>query len=114
MNFLRQFATVGFRTMSKNTGYYAVANGRQTGIFKSWTECEKQVKGFSKPVYKKFKVLSEAEEFLRNKASSTSATCSRNFPRCEPVSELYKLGTKDCVVVVSTLYNNLKQLVTTC
>ena len=35
--------------------YYAVKNGRQTGIFESWAECEEQVKGFSGAVYKSFK-----------------------------------------------------------
>ncbi|EJW82804.1 hypothetical protein WUBG_06285 [Wuchereria bancrofti] len=28
------------------TGYYAVARGRCTGVYKTWSECEKQVKGY--------------------------------------------------------------------
>lgn len=45
--------------------YYAVKNGRQTGIFESWAECEEQVKGFSGAVYKSFKDKSDALHFLK-------------------------------------------------
>jgi viroplasmin and RNaseH domain-containing protein len=41
--------------------YYAVAKGKQPGIFKTWSECESQVKGFSGAVYKKFKTETEAQ-----------------------------------------------------
>ena len=44
--------------------YYAVAIGRQTGIFNDWNDCEKQVKGFKNAKFKKFKTKSEAEEFI--------------------------------------------------
>ena len=44
--------------------YYAVANGRETGIFRSWAETEKQVKGFPKAKYKSFKTLAEAQTYL--------------------------------------------------
>uniref|UniRef100_A0A336MY29 Ribonuclease H n=1 Tax=Culicoides sonorensis TaxID=179676 RepID=A0A336MY29_CULSO len=33
--------------------FYAVANGKIPGIYKTWTECENQVKGFSGAKYKK-------------------------------------------------------------
>ncbi|BAY29709.1 hypothetical protein NIES2107_15530 [Nostoc carneum NIES-2107] len=44
--------------------YYAVLHGRETGIFTSWAECEKQIKGFSGAVYKSFKTRGEAEAAL--------------------------------------------------
>ncbi len=46
--------------------YYAVAQGRKTGIFTSWPEAEQQVKGFAKAVYKSFNARQEAEAFLEN------------------------------------------------
>ncbi len=46
--------------------YYAVANGRTTGIFTSWPEAERQVKGFAGAKYKSFKSKAEAEAFLKN------------------------------------------------
>ena len=34
--------------------FYAVRNGRKTGIFLTWEECEQQVKGFKDAEYKSF------------------------------------------------------------
>ena len=50
--------------------YYAVAHGRETGIFRSWSETEKQVKGFPKAKYKSFKTLSEAQSYLGQTVSN--------------------------------------------
>lgn len=44
--------------------YYAVKNGRKTGIFTSWDECKKQVDGFSSAIYKSFLTKAAAEEYL--------------------------------------------------
>lgn len=44
--------------------YYVVWKGRRTGIFTSWKECEKQVKGFVGAEYKAFGTLKEAETAL--------------------------------------------------
>ncbi len=41
--------------------YYVVWKGRKTGIFTTWTECEKQVKGFVGAQYKAFGSSREAE-----------------------------------------------------
>ena len=47
--------------------YYVVWKGRRTGIFSSWAECERQVKGFVEAQYKAFSSLPEATEALRRK-----------------------------------------------
>ena len=44
--------------------YYAVKNGRVPGIYNTWEECQKQVNGYSKPVFKGFSSLSDARAFL--------------------------------------------------
>jgi ribonuclease HI len=41
--------------------YYVVWKGRRTGIFASWAECEKQVKGFVGAQYKAFDSEAEAD-----------------------------------------------------
>ena len=41
--------------------YYVVWKGRKKGIFTSWAECEKQVKGFVAAEYKAFDTHKEAE-----------------------------------------------------
>lgn len=49
--------------MAKKAGFYAVAKGRQSGVYETWDECQQQVSGFSAPVFKKFKTRQEAEAF---------------------------------------------------
>ncbi|CAO1630111.1 unnamed protein product [Parajaminaea phylloscopi] len=58
-------------------GFYVVAQGRKTGIFTSWTECEAQVKGYPGSAYKKFPTAEAAKVFL---ASHTQATQPPSFP----------------------------------
>lgn len=41
--------------------YYVVWKGRRTGIFKSWPECEAQVKGYTGAQFKAFESRAEAE-----------------------------------------------------
>jgi Caulimovirus viroplasmin len=43
--------------------YYAVAKGRQTGVYVEWDEASKAVSGFSNAVHKKFKSLDAAMKF---------------------------------------------------
>ncbi|KAG2181248.1 hypothetical protein INT43_008831 [Umbelopsis isabellina] len=44
--------------------YYAVRTGRKPGIYKQWSECELQVKGFPYARYKKFATEAEANAFM--------------------------------------------------
>src|SRR5215216_4383998 len=48
--------------MAQKQKYYVVWQGYQRGIFTSWAECEKQVKGFPAAQYKSFDSLKEAEK----------------------------------------------------
>jgi ribonuclease HI len=41
--------------------YYVVWKGRKTGVFTTWAECEKQVKGFVGAKFKAFESVKEAE-----------------------------------------------------
>ncbi|WP_026672692.1 ribonuclease H [Alkalihalobacterium bogoriense] len=55
----------------KQQKYYVVWNGRQRGIYTSWAECEKQVKGFQGAKFKSFSTKAEAEQaFQAGKANS--------------------------------------------
>ena len=44
--------------------YYAVAKGRKAGIFTTWRDCERQVKGASGAIFKSFSTRAEAEAWL--------------------------------------------------
>lgn len=48
--------------MAKKSKYYVVWNGRKTGVFNSWKDCEASVKGFEKATYKSFDSLVLAQE----------------------------------------------------
>lgn len=50
--------------------YYAVRCGRNPGIYKTWDECNKEVKGFKGAIYKKFSNLEDAENFIKTDSFS--------------------------------------------
>ncbi|KAJ1570210.1 hypothetical protein NDA12_003756 [Ustilago hordei] len=52
------------QSKSKVMRYYVVVNGRQPGVYDSWTECEAQIKDWPGAVYKRFYSRRLAERFL--------------------------------------------------
>lgn len=50
--------------------FYAVAKGKQTGVFNTWDECKQQTTGFTGAVFKKFPTKAEAEQFVLDKTTS--------------------------------------------
>lgn len=65
--------------------YYAVAKGRQVGIFDTWEECQKQTNGFSGPIFKKFVTYEEAIDFLKDNGVTLQEERVEKF---SPVGEL--------------------------
>jgi viroplasmin and RNaseH domain-containing protein len=47
--------------------YYAVKTGRVPGIYKTWSECQKQTQGYPCTVFKSFISKDEAEDFIKDK-----------------------------------------------
>ncbi|EFO91346.1 CRE-RNH-1.0 protein [Caenorhabditis remanei] len=92
-------------SMGKNDQYYAVARGRQVGIYRNWNDCKTQIDGFQNARYKKFVNEAEARKFIAENlsvpgkklptstdmpASSTEVTRKRKFEgtkRCSPVKK---------------------------
>jgi len=78
-------------TAKKKLKYYVVWDGRKTGIFTTWAECESQVKGFLGAKYKSFDSLTNAkrafqnnyEEYLRQRPTKfiLMEVDSRNGPK---------------------------------
>lgn len=52
--------------MSKSKKYYVVWTGYTPGIYESWEECQKQIKGFKGAKFKSFKTLEEAKLNFEN------------------------------------------------
>jgi ribonuclease HI len=46
------------------TNFYAVKSGIKPGIYLTWTECENNIKGFSKAKYKKFDSKIQAQNYI--------------------------------------------------
>lgn len=52
--------------MAKAKKFYAVGVGRKAGVYDTWAEAEKQVKGFAGAKFKGFPTRAEAEAFCQN------------------------------------------------
>ena len=52
--------------------YYAVAKGKHVGIFLSFNDCNKAIKGFKHPLIKKFSTLKDCERFIIENKNSKS------------------------------------------
>lgn len=50
--------------------YYAVRQGKQPGIYRTWAETQKQVTGFSQAQYKSFATEAEAQAFMQGKTTT--------------------------------------------
>jgi len=48
------------------TTFYSVHKGHATGIYQTWQECEKQIKGYKRPIFKKFFSYEQAKYFKEN------------------------------------------------
>ncbi|GAA5954501.1 hypothetical protein JCM3765_004477 [Sporobolomyces pararoseus] len=51
--------------------FYAVRVGRAPGIYLTWEECKAQVDHYSGCVFKKFKTLAEAQNFVGRGSTGT-------------------------------------------
>lgn len=54
----------------KKNNFYAVKQGKNPGIYKTWDECKAQVEGFSGALYKGFSTRKEAEIYLSGNVES--------------------------------------------
>ena len=75
--------------------FYAVASGRQCGIFEDWATTEEQVKGYSGARYKSFTSREEAEAWLTHPVYET-----RKVPNSQEASShnLQKIGKDEIAV----------------
>ncbi|KUL85854.1 hypothetical protein ZTR_07363 [Talaromyces verruculosus] len=67
-------------TNESGTRFYAVQRGRVPGVYSNWAEAQEQIKGFTRPRYKKFDTRKEAEEFVRMVEENPSIKSSLQCP----------------------------------
>ncbi|CAL9737376.1 ribonuclease H [Monosporozyma servazzii] len=56
--------------------YYAVQNGRSTGVYNDWSACKGQVSGYNGAVYKKFDSLGAAQNFAASDSGYNASSSS--------------------------------------
>ena len=65
--------------------FYAVVNGRKKGVFLTWNDCNNSIKGYSNAIFKKFKTMKQAEDYIQAHSTNvTSGTESKTI--CSAVS----------------------------
>lgn len=52
--------------------FYGIQRGRVPGVYTDWAQAQEQIRGFTRPRYKKFPTREEAEEFVRMGQDSTA------------------------------------------
>jgi ribonuclease HI len=60
-----------------SSSFYAVAKGKNTGIFNTWEECKMNTQGYPGAVFKKFGSKEQAEEFISDKRGSVTIHLSK-------------------------------------
>ncbi|KAL1602547.1 hypothetical protein SLS60_005963 [Paraconiothyrium brasiliense] len=63
-------ASSGSKRKRTAPAFYAVKVGFQPGIYQSWDDAKQQTSGFKNPVFKKFSMLTEAEDFMKGESVS--------------------------------------------
>lgn len=78
---------------------YAVANGKKTGLYFSWQECQKQVKGFPNAVFQGFADEQQAKNWLQQQKKVTNqAPLPQLVENNEPLAPPTLPETLDLVV----------------
>lgn len=82
--------------------FYSVQKGNSTGVFDTWVDCQKAIRGYSGPIYKKCMTREEADLFALPLAPPSTPTTSRSstppcsvpcsVPRCVPAYYVYTDG----------------------
>ena len=81
---------MGKKAQKNKDKFYAVKKGLKPGIYKTWNECKIQVYKFPGAIYKSFKTLSEAEEFMEIKSKKDNIIKSEAFAYIDGSFNKYK------------------------
>ena len=81
---------MGKKAQKNKDKFYAVKKGLKPGIYKTWNECKIQVYKYPGAIYKSFKSLSEAEEFMGLKSKKDNIIKSEAFAYIDGSFNKYK------------------------
>ena len=77
--------------------FYAVRQGRKTGMFLTWDDCKKQVMGYPGAIYKSFGTEAEAREYLgisgtaAGKSGAGNMSASDGIQSAKPTSDAVEI-----------------------
>ena len=96
--------------------YYAVRQGVKPGIYKTWEDCQMQVKGYKGAEYKSFKNISEAEEYVFGKAKVIQEAFKITINLDEEETDEFKyllttMKNSDTIEKIKDLIGNMEDLV---
>lgn len=89
--------------------FYAVRDGRKTGIFLTWNECKEQIDGYSGASYKSFKTMEEAKNFMKFEEPKTdlSGLCAYVDGSFNAEKQIY--GSGAVILVDGVLVSEVKK-----
>ena len=96
--------------------YYAVRQGVKPGIYKTWEDCQMQVKGYKGAEYKSFKDISEAAEYVFGKAKGVQEAFKITINLDEEETDEFKyllttMKNSDSLEEIKDLIGNMEDLV---
>ena len=91
--------------------FYAVARGRQTGIFRTWRECEAATRAFSRAAFKKFDSQAEAQAFLDAHAAAERGDSSTEADSTSAGAQIDAEADSDEEVSISS-FRSVDSLIT--
>ena len=77
--------------------YYAVAVGKTPGIYYTWDDCKVQVDQFPGAVYKSFKTIAEAEEFIEKTSGAHGYSEEKQLFSQDSFGEQYNIYIGDAM-----------------
>lgn len=77
----------------KKEVFYAVAYGKTPGIYKTWNECNAQIKGFPNAKFKKFDNEEDAKEYVNSGKILEYSSDTKKFTEMDDVSYMYCDGS---------------------
>ncbi len=89
--------------------FYAVKQGRKTGLFTTWDDCKAQVQGYSGAVYKSFPTLSEAQAYLWG-TGGTDKNAGQTAQGQEEILNLDELSNGEMVAYVDGSFHLEKRM----
>lgn len=66
MNGVKPPSGSGSSDGAENTRFYGIQRGRVPGVYTDWATAQEQIRGFTRPRYRKFSTQEEAEDFVKS------------------------------------------------